>query len=278
MAGVVLPGVARRITGAEGSGDVYLPRMEEIIAAVREQHAELDGLLSGLREADWQRPTPSCEGWTIADVVLHLAQTDELAIASARGDIASGFGTLFRGAGSANNVDEAAEAMVTQERGESGAEVYERWRASANEMCELLASCDPSARLQWVSGELSARTLATTRLSEAWIHTRDVAEALGVELDPPPRIWHISRLAWRTVPYAFTRSGREVGGPVAFELQAPNGDLWEFIPDGEPRTVIRGDAIDLCLVAARRVDPAQTSLRGEGEEADAVLELVRTYA
>jgi uncharacterized protein (TIGR03084 family) len=252
--------------------------MDEIIAAVREQHAELDGLLSGLDEAGWQRPTPSCEGWTVKDVVLHLAQTDELATASARGDIASGFATMFRGAGNASNVDEAAEAMVEHERGATGAEVYARWRTGAEEMCEVLGACDPSARLQWVSGELSARTLATTRLSEAWIHTRDVAEALGVELDPPDRIWHISRLAWRTIPYAFARSEHDAPGAVAFELRAPNGDRWEFVPDEAPATVIRGDAIDLCLVAARRVDPKDTSLQGEGAEADTVLELVRTYA
>ena len=78
--------------------------------------------------------------------------------------------------------------------------------------------------MQWVSGDLSARTLATTRLSECWIHTGDVAEALGVELEPPDRLWHIARLAWRTVPYAFARAGRDAPGPVAFELRGPNGD------------------------------------------------------
>jgi hypothetical protein len=42
--------------------------------------------------------------------------------------------------------------------------------------------------------------------------------------------------------------------------------------------VIDGPAVDFCLVAARRVDPAETSLRGAGPDADAVLALVRTYA
>ena len=132
--------------------------------------------------------------------------------------------------------------------------------------------------MQWVSGELSARTLATTRLSEAWIHTGDVAEALDVELTPSDRLWHVARLAWRTVPYAFARSGRDAPNAVAFELRAPSGKAWDFIPDVEPSTVIRGEALELCLVAAQRAEPAETGLRGAGPHADAVLELVRTYA
>jgi uncharacterized protein (TIGR03084 family) len=252
--------------------------MEQITAAVAAQHAELADLLRELDEDAWQRPVPACDGWVVADAVLHLAQTDELATASARRSFDAGFSERFRGSSSAGNVDEAAEVMVVAERGATGADLFERWRASADEMRSVLGATDPSARLQWVSGELSARTLATTRLSEAWIHTGDVAGALGIELAPTDRLWHVARLAWRTVPYAFTRSGRDAPGPVAFELRAPNGDRWDFVPDEPPSVVIRGEASELCRVAAQRADPSDTGLRGEGPGADAVLELVRTYA
>jgi uncharacterized protein (TIGR03084 family) len=252
--------------------------VEEIITALSEQHAELAGLLEALDEDDWRRPTPSCEGWTIADVVLHLAQTDELALASAQETFDSGFADLFRNGASAGNVDEAAEVMVVAERGMSGAELFERWKTSADSLRQVLATVDPSSRKQWVSGDLSARTLATTRLAESWIHTRDVAEALEIELAPPDRLWHIARLAWRTIPYAFVRSGCDAPGPVAFELNSPNGATWEFTPDELPVTFIRGDAIELCLVAARRVDPTETNLSAEGPDGDAVLDLIRTYA
>jgi uncharacterized protein (TIGR03083 family) len=115
-------------------------------------------------------------------------------------------------------------------------------------------------------------------LAETWIHTGDVATALGVALAPSERLWHIARLAWRTLPYAFARAGRQLGGPVAFELRAPAGDRWNFVPDSEPLTYIRGEAAELCLVAARRAETASTGLRGEGPDAATVLELVRTYA
>ena len=80
------------------------------------------------------------------------------------------------------------------------------------------------------------------------------------------------------MPYAFARAGRELTGPVRFELQSPSGETWDFTPDAEPLTVVEGDAVDLCFVAARRVDPAATSLRATGPDAEGVLELVRTYA
>jgi uncharacterized protein (TIGR03084 family) len=129
-----------------------------------------------------------------------------------------------------------------------------------------------------VAGELSARTLATTRLAETWIHTGDVAGALGVELEPKPRLRHIARLAWRTLPYAFAKDGRELHGPVAFHLRGPDGQAWDFTPDGDALTTVRGDGVELCNVAARRVDPVETGLVGDGPDAGAVLELVRTYA
>ena len=130
------------------------------------------------------------------------------------------------------------------------------------------------------------RTMATTRLAENWIHTGDIADAVRATaaVVPGDRLRHVARLAWRTLPYAFTRAGRTLHGPVAFDLVGPSGDPWRFGLDDDagddrrPVTTISGPGVDLCLVAARRVDPAATSLRGEGPDVDAVLEPVRTYA
>jgi hypothetical protein len=105
-----------------------------------------------------------------------------------------------------------------------------------------------------------------------------VSEAVGVVQEHTDRLEYVARLAWRTLPYAFARDGHALSGPVAFELGAPSGAAWHFAPDEPPLTTIEGDGVELCLVAARRVAPDETSLRGTGPDADAVLELVRTYA
>jgi uncharacterized protein (TIGR03084 family) len=251
--------------------------MQAILAALGEQHAQLAAFIEPLDDAGWQLPT-RCDGWTIADVVLHLAQTDELALASAQGRFADGLNVLAGGLDGARNVDDGAAAMVARERGISNATLLERWRDGAAALRAVLATSDPHQRVDWVVGRLSTQTLATTRFSECWIHTGDVAGALGVVPKPTDALQHIARLAWRTLPYAFARSGRELSGPVEFDLRAPSGARWHFVPDTDPATVIEGAGSDLCLVAARRVAPEDTSLRGTGPDAEAVLDLVRTYA
>jgi uncharacterized protein (TIGR03084 family) len=251
--------------------------MQEILSALGEQHTELAALLDPLDEPGWQRPT-RCEGWSVADVVLHLAQTDELALASTQDRFTDGLEVLAGGLERQGNVDDGAAAMVARDRGVPSSVLLARWREGAAALREALAASDPHRRVTWVSGQLSCRTLATTRFAECWIHTGDVAEALDVPQEPTDALEHIARLAWRTLPYAFAREGRELAGPVAFDLRAPSGARWQFMPDADPTTVIEGSGAELCLVAARRVSPEATSLRGSGPDGRAVLELVRTYA
>jgi uncharacterized protein (TIGR03084 family) len=251
--------------------------MEAILAALRAQHDELAALLDGATDADWHRPT-RCEGWDVVDVVLHLAQTDELALASARGEYSEGLQVLAGGLEPQGTVDDGAAAMVERERDMPISDILQRWRTGAAALRDALAANDPSMRVNWVAGQLSTQTLATTRLSECWIHTGDVAEALGVEQPVTDRLQHIARLAWRTLPYAFARDGRELAGPVEFDLRGPSGDRWHFVPDAEPVTVIAGSGPELCMVAARRIDPSETSLQGRGPDSKKVLELIRTYA
>jgi len=252
--------------------------MRQIVDALAEQHAELAGLLDGLDESGWSRDSP-CEGWDVAAVVLHLAQSDELALESVRGRFDEVVESLGGGRSAAvDSVDEGVERLVARERACPVAAIHARWVEASTALCAELALIDPHERVHWVAGEMAARTLATTRLAETWIHTRDVAIALGVELEPTDRLWHIARLAWRTIPYAFARDGRPDPGPVAFHLAAPDGTTWDFSPEAPASTVITGDAHDLCLVAARRVSPEDTTLQGEGPDAESVLSLVRTWA
>jgi uncharacterized protein (TIGR03084 family) len=252
--------------------------MDEIVAALAEEHEELASILRGLDEPDWLRPS-RCVGWTVADVVTHLEQSDRMALGSLRGEFAAVVAELTNGLAPASSVDEGAELLVASRRGRSGDEVRATWQATASALQHALAGGDPHQRVEWVAGTLSARTLAATRLAEAWIHTGDVAAAFDIEVMPTDRLRHIARLAWRTLPYAFGRDGRALAGPVAFRLTGPAGDPWDFVPEGEPAmTTVRGNATDLCLVAARRVEPDQTALVAEGPDAAAVLALVRTYA
>jgi uncharacterized protein (TIGR03084 family) len=251
--------------------------VEELLDALAAQHADLWAMLAAAPEEQFTRPTP-CDGWTVADVVTHLSQTDELARASLRGEFTECLGRLTRGTGGAASIDDGAARMVELADARSPVEIRDQWNAGASALRAEFGRSDAHRRVSWVAGELSTFTLAATRLAEAWIHTGDVGSAWGIPPACDGRLQHISRLAWRTLPYAFARAGRELRGPVAFDLIGPDGEHWRFDPAGEPLTIISGRAEDLCAVAGRRVLPSATGLTGSGPDAGAVLELVRTYA
>jgi uncharacterized protein (TIGR03084 family) len=271
------PGVRERLGNwHEGDRPRQCEVVDSVVVALGTQQDELDRILRDASEADWAAPT-RCSGWTVCDVVLHLAQTDEFAVASAEGRIAEAAAS-WSGADGSPTVDDRAGALVAEQRGEPPEQVLERWRSGAAAVRHAFDTIDPSTRLTWVTGQVAARTLVTTRLAETWIHTGDVAEALGASRTPGPQLEQIVRLAWRTLPYAFAREGKELAGPVAVELTAPDGGTWTFGDLRTARTTVRGPATDFCEVAARRLDPAESGLTATGPDATDVLALVRTYA
>jgi uncharacterized protein (TIGR03084 family) len=253
--------------------------MNDIIEDLREQHQELLSMVKGLTEDQLAAPS-ACKGWSVSDVLLHLAQTNEMAAASASGQLAGAPGGWVNSDRPVRtDVDDIVAGAVERERGASGTEVLARWVKSADEVVDALQACDPAARVLWVAGDMAPRTLASTRLAETWIHTGDVCIGLGIGQPKSDRIWHIARLVHRTLPYSFQRAGCAPTGEVRFELTSPTDEraVWCFGED-IAGTVIAGPAVDLCHVAGQRANANETSLRGAGPDAATVLRIMRTFA
>lgn len=252
-------------------------RMQDVNQALIDQQAELAGYVADADVEALTRPS-RCEGWTVADVLLHLAQTNEMAVASVEGRLEELVAREAAGLTAVGpSIDDWAAAMVDLQRTDP-ASMRDRWIASADAQAAAFVGCAPDARVLWVAGELAARSLASTRLTETWIHTVDVAMAFGGPPPPTERLWHTARLTWRTVPYALGQGGVAQAGDVAFELEAPDGSTWTFGDPTTATTVVTGSALDLCSVAGQRGSAAGTSLAGTGPDADAVLRLMRTFA
>ena len=159
----------------------------------------LDGILGLLTEAQWLADS-AADGWSVADVVLHLAQGDEGVAASAGGTVPRA------GAAADSTVDEWAARMVEAERA-APAEVFLRWRRSRDAAVAALRAADPQTPLQWVAGPVNPATLATTRLAEYWAHGLDITGPFGIDFPDTSRLWHIAWLAHRTLPYALSLAG-----------------------------------------------------------------------
>ncbi len=251
--------------------------MAELIHHLANQQAELALIVEEMTVEDLLTPS-RCAGWSVADVLLHLAQTNEAAVASLAGSFDDTISNMWDSSAEVADVDEWAALVVESERPSDPGDSAVRWRASADAQLAAFGSCDPHARVPWVVGDLAARTLASTRLSETWIHTNDVAVPLGVVTQAGDQLHPIARLAWRTIPYAFERAGEFPPAPVALRLDAPDGSIWRFRAEGEAPNLVEGSALEFCEVAAQRADGSSTSLQATGPDADRILRFVRTFA
>jgi uncharacterized protein (TIGR03084 family) len=236
------------------------------------EQERLEAILGGLSEAQWASPS-AAPGWTVADVVLHLAQSEEAVAASVGGARLS-----IRRAwpAPAASVDEVMEELVRAERA-APLVVFRRWRQARRTALAALRAAGPRQSLEWVDAPLKPATLATTRLAEHWAHGLDITGPLGIEFPDTTRLRHIAWLAHRTLPYALALAGEPVG-EVRCELAAPCGtDIWRYGPADAP-SAITGPAGAFCRVAARRLAPAQSGLRTAGPAGAAALRVLRTYA
>jgi uncharacterized protein (TIGR03084 family) len=228
----------------------------------------LEDILADLDGAQWAAAS-SAAGWTVCDVVLHLAQSEEAVLASTAGT------SWESRLPSATTLDQVMDQLVRAERAEP-ALIFERWREARRGAVRALRAADPAQPLSWVAAPLKPATLATTRLSEHWAHGLDITGPLGIAFPDTERLHHVAWLAHRSLTYAFALAG-EQAHEVRCELTAPDGDAWHYGPPGAG-SVISGPAGAFCRVAAQRLAPEESGLLATGPYGPAALGVLRTYA
>ena len=229
----------------------------------------LETVLAGLSDEAW-RSESAAPGWTVADTVLHLAQSEEAVVATT-----GGHGDSLGWRQYADSVDGAMAALVEAQRAEP-AEVFERWRNARRAALRGLRAADPSQPVRWVAAELKPRTLATTRLAEHWAHALDIVGPLGIDYPDTARLRHIAWLGHSTLPYAFALAG-EQPHDVHCVLTGPGGEVWRYGP-ADSDSSITGSAGAFCRVGAQRLAPDASGLVTDGPYGRAALGVLRNYA
>ena len=246
------------------------------------EQERLETILDALHDEQWKAAS-GAPGWTVADVVLHLAQSEEAVTASVAAAgvpgaqlTAATLGTILAGRPPGAGVDDVAEHAVRAERA-GGAAVLRRWKRARTAALAALRGADASQPLPWVDAPLKPATLATTRMTEHWAHGLDIAGPLGIGFPDTGRLRHVAWLAHRTLPYAFAGAGLPPAA-VSCTLTAPDGtEAWRFGP-ADAASAISGPAGAFCRVAVRRLGADQSGLRVSGPDAATALRLLRTYA
>ncbi|GAB1646611.1 maleylpyruvate isomerase family mycothiol-dependent enzyme [Krasilnikovia sp. MM14-A1259] len=243
--------------------------MLDVLNDLVEELDRLEAILSALPRSAWGAAS-AAPGWTVTDVVLHLAQTEEAVTASADGrDFEFEAGTGDR------TLDEVMDRLVRAEPAAPDA-VFARWRAARRSSLAALRDADPHRPLRWAAAALRPQTLATTRLAEHWAHGLDITGPLGIPFPDTDRLRHVAWLAHATLPYAFSLTGL-TPRDVFCELVGVSGQTWRFgPPDAESR--ITGPAGAFCRVGAQRLAPGASGLHTDGPHAAAALQVLRTYA
>lgn len=251
--------------------------MNVLIEDLRAETADLERFLV---PSAWEVPTPA-EGWAVRDQISHLAWFDEAAARAVttpdafrdevRELIARGLDT---------------DALVAERRSMPGEEVLKWFREARHRMIEALAVADPAVRIPWYGPDMGLVSFTTARLMETWAHGQDVVDGLAAASngtratgrEPTDRLRHVAEIGVRTRPWSFIVRGREVPDvPVRVELELPGGALWT---SGPPRAadVVRGSALDFCLVVAQRRHPDDVSLAVSGPVATEWISIAQAFA
>jgi uncharacterized protein (TIGR03084 family) len=252
-----------------------VPDLNDLCDDLAAEHAALDLLLEPLDAVAWTTPTPA-EGWTIRDQIAHLYFGDNRALLTATDPAA------FLALRDIEYVDKTkfAAAMVGPELGTDGPSVYAAWKRERAAFVATYRQLDPKVRVEWYGPPMSPLSKVTARIMETWAHGQDVADALGATREPTERLRHIAHIGVGARRFSYTINGLDVDEtPVFVELAAPSGATWTWgDPAAAAHDLVRGSALDFCLLVVRRRHLADTALVADGPAAAAWLPIAQAYA
>ncbi len=248
-------------------------QLDEVLADLWAESAELDRLVGGLAAGEWSTPTPA-EGWTIAHQIAHLAWTDEATQLAATDPEAFKESLQTAVDSPTTYVDDGAEETAALPPDQ----LLTYWRETRVEVAEALKKVPAGEKVLWYGPPMSPTSMATARLMETWAHGQDVFDALGVQRQPSNRLRHVAHLAVRTRDFAYLLNNRKPPAePFRVELTGPDGDVWTWGPEDAAQRVT-APAVDFCLLATQRRHRDDLAVRAEGADAEEWMGIIQAFA
>ncbi|MGW0806407.1 maleylpyruvate isomerase N-terminal domain-containing protein [Nonomuraea sp. NPDC002799] len=217
--------------------------------------AAMDALLASAVDDDWSRVI--VEGWTLQELVAHLAAKDGLLAASV------GAPVLGPPIGAADSLGRTHDVQA-YERARSPEQTRRDWRAQADALCRHLAELPPTTQATLDGTEAVVRDHIIGRALETWVHTDDAAKTARITL-PHPIPEHIAPtadLCARLLPWTMLMSGLNgAGRTLHLTLTGAGGGEWllplgvEESEPGTPDVHITAETIPFCFLLGGRGDP-----------------------
>jgi uncharacterized protein (TIGR03083 family) len=227
----------------------------------------IDRLVAGLPDARWQSPTP-LPGWCVHDVVAHVIGTESMlsGIATPEADIDVATLDHVR-----NGVGEMNECWVRHLRGETCAEVLQRFRdVTAGRRSMLTKMIDEAwhALTMTPAGADSYGRFMRIRTFDCWMHEQDIRQALSrppsdADLEGPAARLAVDEIVASIGFVVGKLGGAPDGSRVELALTGPLSRTIRVAMDGRaavvddfdgaaPTTVIRLDGLQFTRLCGGR--------------------------
>jgi uncharacterized protein (TIGR03083 family) len=261
--------------------------MHQLQAATTEAWHSLVETVSGLRDDDWNRPTP-CTGWSVKDVLAHLGHIEGLLVHGFEQpdppdwipegsplDQVTGHGVASRRAWSAEQVAD---------------EVKRAAEATLNLMDDPILDWDEETPTP--IGPAPRRIGAEMRVTDVVIHLCDIRTAIGAPLDQgyePKALAAAVGRAFRLTPWAWAKKVRAQDGDrlrlrlrgiesIETDVVMDKGRAMTVpVGDDAPSAEVEGNSLAYLLAASGRHGQAASAggLVARGELARLLLEKYR---
>ena len=234
--------------------------MSGAIDAIGADRAALLGICRGLADDQWQAPS-GCEGWSVQDVVVHMANLFWGVVDA---------GKLPDTAG--QPMERAMDAGVAARRGLSPADVladYEQVSEVGMIRLAELAALDVEVPLGEDFGTYSTRVVPCAYVFDHYTHIRaDLFAPRGpLAGDPPPsdELRVAPTLDW--IEAALPQQNRSAAGQCTLEIQVTGTGARQIkFGSGQPMATICSDAAALVRWITRRGDWADLGVQTAGDE------------
>jgi uncharacterized protein (TIGR03084 family) len=249
-----------------------MSRFAEIVSDLEAEQAELEKMISGLSNDEWERPTHA-PGWAVRDQVAHLAFFDEQAALAMRDP-----GGFRKNAEALQAANPDEPPYLEKGRAMSADEVFAWWQEASSALVAAARETPEEGRLPWYGPDMSPVSFITARLMECWSHGLDIEDVVDFQRPLTDRLRHVAFISYRARPYSYAVRGMAMPAEeVRVVLTAPSGDLWAYGPE-EAHNRITGSADDFCMVCTQRRHIADTDLVVVGEAASEWMAIAQAFA
>jgi len=197
-----------------------MPTDHPVVANLGTVWHSIDGLLGGLSEKDWDRPT-DCPGWTVKDQVSHLIGTESALLGRSAPPPVSEPAPHVK-----NPMGQLNEAWVEVRRARSPAEVMAEFREVTTARLAALRSMtddEMAAITSGPTGQVPYEEFMRVRVMDNWVHEQDVRRAVGQpgDLEGPVADASLARFT-SALPFVIgKRAGAPEGATVVLQLTGP---------------------------------------------------------